>query len=101
MAEKEATVYIVDVCKSMGEKNSGRNETDLNWCMKYVWDKITTAVRTMSRLLSSLKTKLIQFRWLRAGKRSSRVLWPCDQTVSRCRQALAYPFGKAKLSANP
>lgn len=45
MADKEATVYIVDVGKSMGEKNGGRSETDLEWCMKYVWDKITTAVR--------------------------------------------------------
>lgn len=51
MAEKEATVYIVDVCKSMGEKNSGRNETDLDWCMKYVWDKITTAMATGRKTL--------------------------------------------------
>ncbi|GME25173.1 Ku70/Ku80 arm [Neofusicoccum parvum] len=51
MADKEATVYIVDVSKSMGEKNGGRGETDLEWCMKYVWDKITTAMATGRKTL--------------------------------------------------
>ncbi|GME54007.1 Ku70/Ku80 arm [Neofusicoccum parvum] len=51
MADKEATVYIVDVGKSMGEKNGGRSETDLEWCMKYVWDKITTAMATGRKTL--------------------------------------------------
>ncbi|KAB8343035.1 hypothetical protein FH972_022629 [Carpinus fangiana] len=46
MAEKEATVYVVDLGKSMGEKRNSRNETDLDWCMKYVWDKITTTIAT-------------------------------------------------------
>lgn len=44
MAEKEATVYIVDVGKSMGERRHGRSVTDLEWAMQYVWDKITTTV---------------------------------------------------------
>lgn len=44
MAEKEATVYIVDVGKSMGERRHGRLVTDLEWAMQYVWDKITTTV---------------------------------------------------------
>lgn len=44
MAEKEATVYIVDVGKSMGERHHGRSVTDLEWAMQYVWDKITTTV---------------------------------------------------------
>ncbi|KAK2861187.1 ATP-dependent DNA helicase II subunit 2 [Arthroderma sp. PD_2] len=46
MAEKEATVYIVDVGASMGERNSGRVSSDLEWAMLYVWDKITTTVAT-------------------------------------------------------
>ncbi|KAJ9637209.1 ATP-dependent DNA helicase yku80 [Coniosporium tulheliwenetii] len=46
MADKEATVYIVDVGASMSEKNNGREETDLEWAMNYVWDKITTTVAT-------------------------------------------------------
>lgn len=44
MAEKEATVYIVDVGQSMGERQHGRSKSDLEWAMEYVWDKITTTV---------------------------------------------------------
>ncbi|KAJ9221879.1 hypothetical protein DTO027B5_4632 [Paecilomyces variotii] len=46
MADKEATVYIVDVGKSMGRKRNGRDLSDLDWAMQYVWDKITTTVAT-------------------------------------------------------
>ncbi|KAI9774426.1 MAG: ATP-dependent DNA helicase II subunit 2 [Geoglossum simile] len=46
MADKEATVYIIDLGLSMGEKRYGRDETDLDWAMRYVWDKITTTVAT-------------------------------------------------------
>lgn len=44
MADKEATVYVVDVGKSMNEKRHGRGETDLHWGMRYVWDKLATTV---------------------------------------------------------
>jgi ATP-dependent DNA helicase 2 subunit 2 len=44
MAEKEATVYIVDMGKSMGERHHGRSMTDLEWAMEYVWDRITSTV---------------------------------------------------------
>lgn len=44
MADKEATVYIVDVGASMKQKHHGRDETDLEWAMRYVWDKITSTV---------------------------------------------------------
>ncbi|KAI2200552.1 ATP-dependent DNA helicase yku80 [Ophidiomyces ophidiicola] len=46
MADKEATVYIVDVGKSMGECHNGRSISDLDWTMLYTWDKITTTVAT-------------------------------------------------------
>ena len=46
MASKEATVYIVDLGVAMREKNNGRNVTDLEWALEYVWDKITTTVAT-------------------------------------------------------
>jgi hypothetical protein len=48
MAEKEATVYIVDVGRSMGECRNGRSITDLEWAMQYVWDRITTTVCELS-----------------------------------------------------
>lgn len=46
MAEKEATVFVVDLGKTMGERRHGRDETDLELCMKYVWDRITTTIAT-------------------------------------------------------
>ena len=44
MADKEATVYIVDMGRTMGEIRNGRTESDLDWAMTYVWDKITSTV---------------------------------------------------------
>ena len=44
MADKEATVYIIDLGRSMGRRRGGRKETDLDWAMTYVWEKITTTV---------------------------------------------------------
>ncbi|EME48779.1 hypothetical protein DOTSEDRAFT_67726 [Dothistroma septosporum NZE10] len=46
MATKEATVYVVDVGKTMGAKRYGRDKTDLDWALEYVWDKITATVAT-------------------------------------------------------
>lgn len=48
MADKEATVYIVDVGASMSVKNNDRGVSDLDWVMTYVWDKITSTVRLLS-----------------------------------------------------
>ncbi|EHA53989.1 hypothetical protein MCOR27_006885 [Pyricularia oryzae] len=42
MADKEATVYIIDLGSSMGDCNNGRTESDLDWSMRYVWDKLCT-----------------------------------------------------------
>lgn len=44
MADKEATVYIIDLGHSMGEKHNGRKESNLDFSMRYVWDKISTTV---------------------------------------------------------
>lgn len=44
MADKEATIYIVDLGASMGRTHNGRKESDLEWAMTYVWDKITSTV---------------------------------------------------------
>lgn len=49
MADKEAIVYIVDVGRSMGETRNGRTESDLDWAMRYVWDRITSTVRDLER----------------------------------------------------
>ncbi|CAK7263862.1 ATP-dependent DNA helicase yku80 [Sporothrix epigloea] len=44
MADKEVTVYIVDLGATMGETHGGRDESGLDWAMRYVWDKISTTV---------------------------------------------------------
>lgn len=59
MAGKEATVYILDVGRSMGERRHGRDHTDLEWALDYIWDKITTTVsrhsiRDETRLLRTI-----------------------------------------------
>ena len=46
MAEKESTVYIVDVGTSMSSTHNGRDVSDLEFAMTYVWDKITSTVAT-------------------------------------------------------
>lgn len=44
MAEKEAIVFIVDLGSTMANCNSGRTESNLDWSMKFVWDKISHIV---------------------------------------------------------
>ncbi|KAL2143363.1 hypothetical protein VTI28DRAFT_10542 [Corynascus sepedonium] len=44
MADKEATVYVVDLGESMADCHNGRDESDLDFAMRYVWDKISTTV---------------------------------------------------------
>lgn len=44
MADKEASVYIIDVGQPMAKSNGERTESDLDWSMRYVWDKISTTV---------------------------------------------------------
>lgn len=45
MADKEAAVYVVDLGSSMGECHNGRTESDLDWSLSYVWDKISTTAQ--------------------------------------------------------
>jgi ATP-dependent DNA helicase 2 subunit 2 len=52
MADKEATVFIIDVGSSMGNCNNGRIESDLDWSMRYVWDKLTTIVAASRKTLT-------------------------------------------------
>lgn len=51
MADKEATVFILDLGASMAETHSGRPESDLDWSMRYVWDKITDIVAASRKTL--------------------------------------------------
>ncbi|KAK3069934.1 ATP-dependent DNA helicase yku80 [Teratosphaeriaceae sp. CCFEE 6253] len=44
MATKEATVYVVDCGSTMGEISNGRRQTNLDFTLQYVWDRITATV---------------------------------------------------------
>ena len=66
MAEKEATVYIVDVGLSMGEKHGGRPQSDLDYAMTYVWERITTTV--INSMIAGPTRILTNLRWRRIGR---------------------------------
>ncbi|TFB05911.1 ATP-dependent DNA helicase II subunit 2 [Trichoderma ghanense] len=51
MADKEATVFIIDLGASMAAVNGGREESDLDWSMNYVWDKISNVVASNRKTL--------------------------------------------------
>ncbi|KAL7785521.1 hypothetical protein V8C37DRAFT_412904 [Trichoderma ceciliae] len=51
MADKEAAVFILDLGASMAATNGGRKESDLDWSMSYVWDKITNVVASNRKTL--------------------------------------------------
>jgi ATP-dependent DNA helicase 2 subunit 2 len=55
MADKEATVFVIDVGASMGKCEQGREMTNLEWSMQFVWDKITAKV-----LYSSMDSSLME-----------------------------------------
>lgn len=44
MADKQCFIYIVDQGKSMGEHNASRNESDLDFGMRYIYDKIAVTM---------------------------------------------------------
>src|SRR4051794_6578658 len=41
MADKQATIYIVDLGVTTSECHNGRIESDLDYGMRYVWAKVT------------------------------------------------------------
>ncbi|KAK5990007.1 ATP-dependent DNA helicase II subunit 2 [Cladobotryum mycophilum] len=51
MADKEANIFILDLGASMGNTNNGREESDLDWSMRYVWDKISDIVAANRKTL--------------------------------------------------
>ena len=51
MADKEATIYVIDVARSMGKKHNGREKSDLDWALQWVYDKIAGVVFTGRKTL--------------------------------------------------
>lgn len=44
MADKEASVFIIDLGRSMGAKRHGRDKSDLDYSLQYVYDKISNII---------------------------------------------------------
>lgn len=51
MADKEATVFILDVGSTMGQAHHGRQESDLDWSLRYFWDKLTNIIASNRKTL--------------------------------------------------
>lgn len=51
MADKEATIFILDLGSSMDQSHNGRSESDLDWSMRFMWDKITDVVSANRKTL--------------------------------------------------
>lgn len=51
MTDKEATVFILDLGSSMAQSHCGREQSDLDWSMQYIWDKITDIVAANRKTL--------------------------------------------------
>jgi ATP-dependent DNA helicase 2 subunit 2 len=62
MAGKEATIFIIDQGASMGKKNNGRGENDLDFAMRYVWDKFAEV------MIAARKTLFVGIIGLRTDK---------------------------------
>jgi ATP-dependent DNA helicase 2 subunit 2 len=87
MADKQATVYIVDQGRSMGEKHGGRNESNLEYGMRYVWDKITTT------LLASRATWTVGVIGLRTDKTNN----PLEGDEGYDHISIMQPLGAMKM----
>ena len=51
MAEKEASVFIIDLGQSMGRQRHGREQSDLDYSLRYFYDKVTNIVFTGRKTL--------------------------------------------------
>ncbi|ETN36282.1 uncharacterized protein HMPREF1541_08559 [Cyphellophora europaea CBS 101466] len=51
MADKEANVFVIDVCRSMAKCHQGREQSDLDFTLQYVWDKVSGIVQTGRKTL--------------------------------------------------
>ena len=83
MADKEVTLYLVDVGISMAERRHGRQETDLDWAMRYVWDRITSTVRSSEAVnLTIVPDRLTQNdRWRLDGRCGRWACWEYGRMV--------------------
>ena len=87
MADKQATVYIIDQGRSMGQKHNGRAESDLDYGMRYIWDKITTT------LLASRATWTVGV----VGLRTDETENPLQEDEGYAHISIMQPLGPMKM----
>jgi len=46
MADKQATVYIIDLGPTLSRVHPSRGESDLDYALTYIWDRITATMST-------------------------------------------------------
>ncbi|CUS12854.1 unnamed protein product [Tuber aestivum] len=46
MADKQATVYVIDLGSTLSRVQPPRSESDLDYALTYIWDKITATIST-------------------------------------------------------
>ncbi|KAG0644451.1 SPOC like C-terminal domain-containing protein [Tuber brumale] len=46
MADKQATVYVIDLGATLSRVHPSRGESDLDYTLTYIWDKITATMST-------------------------------------------------------
>ena len=44
MASKEATIFLVDLSRSMGKRRPDSSQTNLDWIKVYLWDKLSDKI---------------------------------------------------------
>ena len=76
MADKEATVFVIDMGASMGETAQGRELSNLEWSMQYVWDKICAKASSFEACLTD--------RCLAGERQTLLALWDSARKVSSC-----------------
>ncbi|KAI1003177.1 ATP-dependent DNA helicase II subunit 2 [Podosphaera aphanis] len=59
MADKQATIFVIDIGKTTGDIRNGRTESDLNYVLQYFWAKISDIMATNR---STLSVGVIAFR---------------------------------------
>lgn len=88
MADKQATVYVVDLGKSMGKKQGGRDESDLDYGMRYIWDKITTT------LLANRATWVVGV----VGLRTEKTINPLKEEDGYDHISILQPLGSMNMT---
>lgn len=83
MADKEVTLFVVDVSKFMKEKSPGYHGSSLEWCLEYVWDKLGI------KIMAARKTDYVAV--LAVGSQGTDHMMGDEEAYSHIRVILPFP----------